>query len=334
MRFDELSTILETRKVDLIEGKVPGFVHLVWWTYDRLDIKDYFYIWAYERYKAKPPTNVLRTVQPYIDNNERLDKITAVDRPPTPEEKKRLEEAISILYKKDRILGGIILGLNKVYVGGRTKDGTKVTSKAIRTFAVSPNGDLLINLGYANACSMEQLVGVLAHEAMHISLKHHQRLKGRSPFQLANLATDAFINEDLVTRDKYKIGLEGGVVAKNKQVVLRFMHLDANSADIQIANPKDFVIKVDMTNKTWEQVFDIMKKSLQTPSLWVTREYEVGDIIYDTRIKVYGIIKMKNRSSWNPGDVDYSIEPITQDVAKQMAKEKYNKEKDKKRPII
>jgi hypothetical protein len=322
MKFGDLLFFIEST---INQKNVPGIVCLVWWNMAALDIKDYFYLRAYGKFRTQPPPDVWARIQGYIEAEDNFIKMTNIERLPTPEEQKRLKDASDELFRRDATLGSIIQSLNKVYVGAKTPQGEKVTVDGVRTFAVDQSGNLCINLGYANACTFEQLVGVLAHEAMHISLKHWNRLGGRSPFKLVNIATDAFINEDLVTRANFQVGLEGGVKAKDRKIQLRFMHIKEDVPDINLAQPKDYTIEADMRGKTWEQLFDILKESLETPSVWKKTHFELGDVVYDKfigREGGYGVIeKVTTRGSTR----DYVIRPITKQEAGQLSKQKYDK---------
>lgn len=322
MNFDDLVLYVEaTHNM----GKPPGIAILVGFDF-KGPIEDFFYCRVYsQNKKASIPQASADRLKGYIANQDKFYAATDVERPPTPEEKKRLSDAIIELQRRNPALGKIISLMNVVYAGGVAKQpghgAQKVKAKELRTFAVDDYNNLFINLGYANLCSEEQLIGVLAHEAMHISLSHHKRLKERSPFQIANIATDALINNELISGG-YEVGYGMGVFAKDNKINLRIMYIQADVPDINIAKPQDFEISVDIANRTWEQLFDIIIKLLKDPSQWKRNTFAIGDIVYDKTSKTYGVVVKTDKSWYSTNAVDVEIKPITEEKAKELAKQK------------
>ena len=316
MNFDQLLVFLEAVKTT---GKPPGKATLMPFEYKGTAV-DYWYARNSKKKGFSMPSDVAKRIQPLIDQSEAFNKATDVERLPTPEEKQRLSDAILELQKRNPVLGNIISLIPIIYTGSRTKQGDKVTAKRIRTFAVTPDGTLLINLGYANLCSFEQLVGVLAHEAMHLTLKHHIRLKGRTPFEYANIATDAFINDELIN-DGYEVGYGMGVFAKDKKITLNLMYVkDVITTDVRVADPRQYKVTVEMGNKTWEQLFDIIKDHMQDPKSWELIDFKEGDVIYDKLTKGFGVIVRVIKNSWGGNYI--SIKPLSPQDAKELAKQK------------
>lgn len=77
-------------------------------------------------------------------------------------------------------------------------------SNEIPTAAVSDKGELLINPDFAQTLTLEQLEVVFLHEALHLLLRHFERMGHRYP-EVWNLVTDLAINSIL----KEVFGLEG-----------------------------------------------------------------------------------------------------------------------------
>ena len=88
--------------------------------------------------------------------------------------------------------------------------GSGYMIEEIPTMAVDAKGNIYINIYFATeSISYKEVIGVLCHEMMHISLHHLRRIGNRQP-KLWNIATDLAINHTLV---KDGISLpEGGLI--------------------------------------------------------------------------------------------------------------------------
>ena len=321
MNFDQLCQFVEAVAA---KGKLPG--HAVRMPAPEQfggSVEDYWYYWNSKRLgRQSIPDDVFERIKPYVETNDKFKEATDLDRPPTPEEKQRLSEAIMELSKRDPVLGNLISLTPVIYVGPYTKftDASgKLRKKEHRTMCVDARGNLYINLGYANLCNFEQLVGVLAHEMMHLTDKHHIRLRGREPFEYANIATDAFINEQLISNG-FEVGAGMGVYAKDKKITIRIMYVaDQTTNDIKVADPREFRMQVNMEDKTWEQLFDIIKEKMDDPSSWEQLTFKVGDVVFDKTLRKCGLITKVTRSSWSESD-ELIIQPLTREEALAKAK--------------
>ena len=309
MNFKQLVLYMEAMSST---GRPPGIAHLMPFGF-KGTVDDFFYC----RFSKSPgvniPADVSKRIAPILEEEERFIRSTNIERLPTPEEKKRLSDAIIELQRRNPVLGNIISLMPVIYTGSK-REGQKVSAADIRTFAVDAKGNLLINLGYANLCSFEQLIGVLAHEAMHVSLAHHERLRSRKPFVYANIATDALINNELIS-DGYEVGYGMGVFARGGKITVRIMYVDYDVPDIKTANPREYQVVIDISNKTWEQLFDIIKDLLNRPDTWQQITFKVGDVIYDKTKKSHGVIT-------NVSQGLISIREITEQEAKELTKNK------------
>ena len=73
-----------------------------------------------------------------------------------------------------------------------------VDKEAMPTMGVSQYGKLYWNPDFVNGLTLDELMGVLAHEAMHVATLSFQRKRFRD-MQLWNIATDIAINQILVS---------------------------------------------------------------------------------------------------------------------------------------
>lgn len=74
---------------------------------------------------------------------------------------------------------------------------TKKPTVEVPTLAINRWGDLSWNEDFVNKCTLEELMGSLSHEAMHVSTLTFQR-EGKRDYTLWNIATDIAINYLLV----------------------------------------------------------------------------------------------------------------------------------------
>lgn len=78
-------------------------------------------------------------------------------------------------------------------------------SDKIPTAAVDASGRGLFNPAFAERLNDSELRFVIAHEALHVLLRHHKRAKGieHVDHQLFNVAADCYINENLKTSTSF-----------------------------------------------------------------------------------------------------------------------------------
>lgn len=72
------------------------------------------------------------------------------------------------------------------------------TTGMVPTMAVDPNGNMFFNRAWVSKLTHEELVGLLAHETLHIALAHLERGDGRNR-QLFNIANDLCVNDILIS---------------------------------------------------------------------------------------------------------------------------------------
>lgn len=77
------------------------------------------------------------------------------------------------------------------------------------TACVTMDGTIKVNPAFVETLDREQLMFLIAHEAMHVVYAHLPRLMGRDP-QVWNIATDAVIN-DILLRERVGRPIDGGV---------------------------------------------------------------------------------------------------------------------------
>lgn len=71
-----------------------------------------------------------------------------------------------------------------------------VLDDGVATACVAMDGTIRVAPAFVEKLDREQLVFLIAHEAMHVAYAHLPRLMGRDP-QVWNVATDAVINDML-----------------------------------------------------------------------------------------------------------------------------------------
>ena len=84
-----------------------------------------------------------------------------------------------------------------------------VLDDGVTTACVAMDGTIRVAPAFVETLDREQLVFLIAHEAMHVAYAHLPRLMGRDP-QVWNVATDAVIN-DMLKREHVGRPIDGGV---------------------------------------------------------------------------------------------------------------------------
>lgn len=267
---------------------------------------------------ATVPAAFHKKITESIKKQEEFLKAISVVRKPTDAEKARIFKGIIAVKERNAYLGKILDNLKAVYVGPNRTVMTPLGAVPVGTdtFAVDGRGNILINLGYAGTLTDEQLIGVLAHEAMHIMLLHHQRIKGRTPFHFVNIATDAFIN-NMLSEDGFKLP-PGGVEGRSGYLRISALYLENVVSEITIAKPRLIDLQLKLTGENWESLFETLVKQLTIPEeARKLREFTVGEVIYDPKDKRYGKVVY---TSYHPKGEIY-IEELTPQEALIAAKE-------------
>jgi hypothetical protein len=258
---------------------------------------------------ANWPANVKTKVQTMMRDESALKKKMQETAPPTPEDEERIYAAKIRIKRKNSVLGEILDNAPTIYVGPSNKGG-------VDTFAIDSYGNLLINLGFSKTLDEEELEAVLAHEALHIALEHHLRVKGRLPWVFANYAMDAIINGGL-TMDGFKLPAGGVQTGRyDRKVWFWLLVVDHDIPDIKVANPKLLHVDIVMHRRGWEEVFDELKSYLEPDKQAEKRAWFVNDVVFDKVRKKYGVITHKY------GEGSYIISDITQQQAEALLRAK------------
>lgn len=80
-------------------------------------------------------------------------------------------------------------------------------SDKVPSMGVNPKGDLLWNRKWIETLDDEEIIGVLAHETMHMALQHLDRGKGKNR-EVFNVATDLVVN-GMLKRNNFKLPTSG-----------------------------------------------------------------------------------------------------------------------------
>jgi hypothetical protein len=261
---------------------------------------------------ANWPTNVKTKVQNEMRKDAELRKKIQEVTPPTPEDEERIYAAKIRIKRKNSVLGEILDNAPTIYVGPSSKGG-------VDTFAIDPYGNLLINLGFSKTLDNDELEAVLAHEALHIALEHHLRVRGRLPWIFANYAMDAIINGGL-TMDGFKLPAGGIQTSRyDKKVWFWLLVVDHDVPDINVANPKLLHLDIQMHKRGWEEVFDELKSYLDPDKQAEKRAWFVNDVVFDKVRKTYGVINNKYSGG------SYLIKDITVQEAETLLRAKKKK---------
>jgi predicted metal-dependent peptidase len=130
----------------------------------------------------------------------------------------------------------------------------------IDTMAVDDNGNIYINANFViNDLTDPEIMGVLAHEVMHIATLSFVRQKGRDQL-LWNVATDYIMNRDLLEQG-IALPKMGCLPEKNNndRWIVTVSHMDLNKVKSgRSATPTK--VKIDVTDMTAEQLYDELTK--------------------------------------------------------------------------
>lgn len=191
---------------------------------------------------------------------------------PGTKEYEEFEDKLSVAkYKlfRDQPFLGVLLSKLKVVV---TND--------IPTMAVDDNSNIYINPGFAlNELSFKEVLGVLAHETMHVANLTIFRMRGRKP-KLWNIATDYIINRDL---------LESGLALPK----LGLIPVRKNGGWF-ISMPSLGINDLDITDETSEGLYDELEKTTN----------EIIDALSDMREEFDKHIDTEDSDQQEPEDLN------------------------------
>lgn len=171
------------------------------------------------------------------------------------------------LFKKYPFFGILLQKMKTVPVTPE-----EVKSYGIETMAVDNFKNIFINTNFVvNVLSDDEVMGVLAHEVMHIATMTFSRQRGRD-MQLWNIATDYIMNRDLLIQGIAlpKLGLLP--VDENGRWIVKIEEM-AKSSCRAVKGPKgqntgvsvkNKIKNIDVTDLTAEQLYDILLKMKQT----------------------------------------------------------------------
>lgn len=152
-------------------------------------------------------------------------------------------------FEEKIVRAKILLFKNYPFFGIMLTKLKTVPTTDISTMAVDDNGNIYINPNFVvNTLTSDEVVGVLAHEVMHIMTLSFFRLRGRNP-KLWNVATDYIMNRDLL-----EIGL-----------ALPSIGLIPNQVGDKwiIGDPSLGKINIDITNETSEGLYTILEQIVE-----------------------------------------------------------------------
>jgi predicted metal-dependent peptidase len=174
------------------------------------------------------------------------------------------------LMKKSIFIGNVLARLKVCF------------SIDIDTMAVDDYGNIYINPSYALKLTEEQVVGVLAHEAMHVITLSFFRKRGRD-HQLWNVATDYIMNMYLF-QDGFVMD-EGGCDPVKK----------GDKWIIPELKGKKTLKDLDISEMSADKLYDILEsialpKDQRSGGGAGTLPVNIGDVIYDEVTGKYGVV--------------------------------------------
>lgn len=213
--------------------------------------------------------NLYRTL--ILESDDTVVQGNSIDPKIWPKLELKIQRCKYALMKKSIFIGNVLARLKVCF------------STDIDTMAVDDYGNIYINPSYALKLTEDQVVGVLAHEAMHVITLSFFRKRGRD-HQLWNVATDYIMNMYLFA-DGFVMD-EGGCdpVKKGDRWVIPEL------------KGKKTVKDLDITEMSADKLYDIIKDIAlpkqnqpgqgQSGPMPIT----VGDVIYDEKKGKYGIV--------------------------------------------
>jgi len=182
----------------------------------------------------------------------------------------KIQRCKYLLMKKSIFIGNVLARLKVCF------------ATDIDTMAVDDYGNIYINPSYALKLTEDQVVGVLAHEAMHVITLSFFRKRGRNHY-LWNIATDYIMNMYLF-QDGFTMD-EGGCdpVKKGDRWIIPEL------------KGKKVIKNLDITEMSADKLYDIIKDVACEPKDQKSQgqgpiPINIGDVIYDEKKGKYGIV--------------------------------------------
>lgn len=152
----------------------------------------------------------------------------------TPEE--RITRALADLQKAQPFFAHLAMGLKP--------QRSDITTSA----AVDAKGRLYYNEDYIMKLSIDETMGLLCHEVLHVALIHMQRIGSRD-HELSNLSQDVVVNQAVVT--------SGLRLPKDCAAVV-----DGYGDTAQIVFENQTLAKIkDVSKKNWEEIYDELQQN-------------------------------------------------------------------------
>lgn len=146
---------------------------------------------------------------------------------------------------------------------------------------VNAEGRLIYKKEFVDKLTNQELVGVLVHEILHLSMLHLLRLKSREPL-LWNLAADVCVNQ--IVKDNGFL-LPSGCIVSNHYQTTTIMGIEIKDCNKKIA----------------EQIYDELKPLLKNPQFqkMMSDARKKGEVGFDKHI--YGKGKSKDKDGKEEG---------------------------------
>ena len=182
----------------------------------------------------------------------------------------KIQRCKYLLMKKSIFIGNVLARLKVCF------------ATDIDTMAVDDYGNIYINPSYALNLTEEQVVGVLAHEAMHVITLSFFRKRGRD-HKLWNIATDYIMNMYLF-QDGFVMD-EGGCDPVNK----------GGRWVIPELKGRKTIKDLDITEMSADKLYDIIKDVANPPDQQPgggsgPMPVSIGDVVYDEKTGKYGVV--------------------------------------------
>jgi predicted metal-dependent peptidase len=155
---------------------------------------------------------------------------------------------------------------NFPFFGYLTSHLTLVETEQLPTAGVDFRGNLYYNPEFIDGLTMSEVKGLALHEVLHLALEGDKRQRGRK-HRLWNIAQDAIINH-VITQEKQETN--GNVIELPKTIPGDITGSDEDGepvlpnkdGSIEIGK-KDPVKIEDLSNESFESVYDIVRKESQ-----------------------------------------------------------------------
>ncbi len=153
----------------------------------------------------------------------------------------KLEQALELLWKRSRFA-------SYFYQSVHFAPETRLPTLAL--MMVSSRLVLYYRPSFLESLSLEELIGLLVHEMMHVVLSHNHREYPEDNLYLQNVAQDMVVNSYLYERQRSFFSRQGDYAAHTPVLVL-----PAGLPRV----PGDFVRDAGIADPSWEEVFRWLK---------------------------------------------------------------------------